>query len=101
MYCSNVWYSAQSKSGGKVAFLELAADVYHKDNISGGSAYALSITENPAVDSILLNEPNETTFINYLRICFDYGGFPGLAGTDYPDSYRAFLQVVQPKLKKI
>ena len=82
-------------------FLELAADVYHKDNVSGGPAYSLLITEEPAVDSVFINEPHETTFINYLRVCFDYGGFPGLAAGDYPDDYEAFLEKVKPQLKKI
>ena len=81
------------------AFLELSADDLHKDNISGGNPYYLKITEKPTVDSDFVNEPHQTTtFIDYLRICFDYCGFPGNSDND---SYREFATRVRPKLKQI
>jgi hypothetical protein len=46
-------------------FFELAADDLHKDNVSGGPPYSLEITKSLRIDSNFLNEPNETTFINY------------------------------------
>jgi hypothetical protein len=58
------------------AYLELSADYYHKDNISGGPAYAIELTPEPSIDARLLNEEHETTFINYLRIAiFENCGF--------------------------
>lgn len=83
------------------AFLELSADEFHKDNISGGQAYALQITKQPTIDSSFLNEPNNTTFIDYLRISFEYGGFPGMARQAMPESFQDFLTNVKPKLKTI
>jgi hypothetical protein len=80
------------------AVLELSADDLHKDNVSGGSPYSLKITPKPSVDSDFVNEYHETTFINYLRICFDYCGFPG---NPDKDSYREFVTRVRPKLKQI
>ena len=80
------------------AFLELSADDLHKDNISGGSPYSLKIEEMPTVDSDFVNEPHNTTFIDYLRICFDYCGFPG--NPDNED-YRELAAKVRPKLKQI
>ena len=80
------------------AFLELSADDLHKDNISGGSPYSLKIEEEPTVDSDFVDEPHNTTFIDYLRICFDYCGFPG--NPDNED-YRELAAKVRPKLKQI
>lgn len=80
------------------AFLELSADDLHKDNISGGSPYSLKIEEVLTVDSDFVDEPHNTTFIDYLRICFDYCGFPG--NPDNED-YRELVAKVRPKLKQI
>jgi hypothetical protein len=41
---------------------------------------------NAAVDAPLRNEWHETTFLNYLRIAFRWGGFPGFER--YPDELR-------------
>lgn len=56
--------------------IPLAPDFFHKDNISGGAPYVVRVP-NTAVDAVLEYEPHNTTFVNYLRICFQYGGFPG------------------------
>jgi len=61
----------------------LAPDYYHKDNVSGGSPYGLRVP-NVAIDGIFENERLQTTFVNYLRICFRYGGFPGLQWSKQP-----------------
>lgn len=83
------------------AFLDLAADDLHKDNVSGGQAYAIQITKEPSIDSNFMNEPNETTFINYLRICFENCGFPGITRPDMNNNYQAFFDKVKPQLKPI
>lgn len=83
------------------AFLDLAADDLHKDNVSGGQAYAIQITKEPSIDSVFMNEPNNTTFINYLRICFEHCGFPGLTRPDTDNAYQAFFNKVKPLLKPI
>ncbi|TND07828.1 MAG: hypothetical protein FD123_2818 [Bacteroidetes bacterium] len=83
------------------AFLDLAADDLHKDNVSGGQVYAIQITSQPSIDSNFLNEPNNTTFINYLRICFEYCGFPGIARPEMKNDYQAFFDKVKSRLKPI
>jgi hypothetical protein len=83
------------------AFLELSADSFHKDNISGGSAYAIEISRQPSIDSAFLNEPNNTTFIDYLRICFESCGFPGIEKKTMKDDFKIFYHGVKPKLKSI
>jgi hypothetical protein len=83
------------------AFLDLAADDLHKDNVSGGQPYAIQITNQPSIDGNFLNEPNNTTFVNYLRICFDNCGFPGITRPDIQNNYQGFFDKVKPRLKPI
>jgi hypothetical protein len=56
--------------------IPLAPDYLHKANVSGGMPYGLAIP-NPGADGLLLWEPHQTTFVNYLRIAFSMGGMPG------------------------
>jgi hypothetical protein len=83
------------------AFIDLAADDLHKDNVSGGQAYAIQITKEPSIDCHFMNEPNDTTFINYLRICFEFCGFPSITRPDMNNDYQAFFEKVKPLLKPI
>ena len=57
--------------------IPIAPDVYHKDNVSGGSPYSI-VVPHRAIDARLEDEVHETTFVDYLRIAFGCGGFPGL-----------------------
>jgi hypothetical protein len=69
----------QTEEGDIVAGLfgvPISPDYYHKANISGGEPYRIRVP-NYMINGILENERNNTTFVNYLRICFRYGGFPG------------------------
>jgi len=86
---------------GDALYLELAADDLHKDNVSGGAPYSLEITKQPSVDGLFLNEPNNTTFINYLRICFEYCGFPSITRPEYNNNYQEFFDKIKPQLKSI
>jgi hypothetical protein len=83
------------------ACLDLAADYLHKDNISGGPAYAIQLTKEPAIDSLFLNEPNQTTFINYLRIAMENCGFPGIKQPATKPGFQEYFDKVGPQLKKI
>ena len=81
--------------------LQLAADYFHKDNTSGGPAYSLKITETQSIDAEFLNEEHDTTFINYLRICFDNCGFSRITNPESNNNYQAFFDKVKPQLKPI
>ena len=81
--------------------LELSADYLHKDNISGGQPYSLKLTDKPSIDGQLLYEENDTTFINYLRICFDNCGFSRITNPDNNNDFQAFFDRVKPKLREI
>lgn len=81
--------------------VELAADYLHKDNVSGGPAYAIELTRGRSVDSLFLNEEHETTFINYLRICMENCGFSRGTSLENRLEYRSFCEKVRPQLKSI
>jgi len=57
----------------------IAPDEYGKEDVSGGAPYTI-VLPNPAIDAPLDNEGHETTFVDYLRIYFRWGTFPGWEG---------------------
>lgn len=75
--------------------LPIAPDYYHKANVSGGTPYGVALP-CAAADAPLVGEWHETTFVDYLRIAFRWGGFPGwqrldlgqLPGERLPDAAR-------------
>jgi len=90
-----------SYEGDGFVSLQLSADYLHKDNTSGGPAYSLKLTESPSVDAEFLNEEHGTTFINYLRICFDNCGFSRIAYPENGNDFQTFFAKVKPQLKPI
>ena len=56
--------------------LWIAPDDFHKANVSGGEPYTIKIPD-PKADGPFLYEFHNTTFVKYLRIAFQWGGFPG------------------------
>jgi hypothetical protein len=57
--------------------LDLAPDALHKANISGGAPYGMVLPFD-GVDPPFAGEPHQLPFVDYLRLCFRFGGFPGL-----------------------
>jgi hypothetical protein len=55
----------------------IAPDSVHKMGQSGGSPYVISFPDS-AADAPLQGDEDYGTFIEYLRTCFRWGGFPGL-----------------------
>jgi hypothetical protein len=71
--------------------LDLAPDEWLKYGVSGGGSYVVKVP-NPAADASFEYEWHDTTFVNYLRICFRWGGFPGLeCKTQRPEHELALL----------
>lgn len=56
--------------------VDLAPDYLHKADVSGGPAYAMAVPDGGA-DGLFRYERHNTTFVNYLRICFHWAGLPG------------------------
>jgi len=64
--------------------LMLAPDDLHKSNVSGGDPYEIGVPD-AAADARVLNERHDLLFVDYLRLCFRFGGFPGYEGqTEVP-----------------
>jgi hypothetical protein len=77
--------------------IPIAPDHYHKANISGGAPYEIALPD-PRADAELLNEPHNLLFVDYLRLVFRHGGFPGYAGMDrdVPKEIAILAQDLQP-----
>jgi hypothetical protein len=66
----------------------LAPDVLHKDNVSGGSEYAIALP-NPGADATFEEEWRGIGFVPYLRVAIlEWGGFPGLSQDNPQDKWR-------------
>ena len=57
--------------------LDLAPDYLHKANISGGTPYGIELPFFGA-DPIFVIEAHGLPFVDYLRLCFGWAGFPRL-----------------------
>jgi hypothetical protein len=70
--------------------LDLAPGARHKANAGGGPAYAVELPFLGA-DPLFLNEPHNLPFVDYLRLAFRWGGFPGLESHADRADVRALL----------
>jgi hypothetical protein len=69
----------------------IAPDPVHKTNHSGGGPYTIRFPD-PAIDAPLEGDENYGMFVEYLRTCFRWGGFPGLrASANPPREELAYL----------
>jgi hypothetical protein len=59
--------------------LILAPDDLHKSNVSGGDPYEIAVPDS-AADGRVVNERHDLLLVDYLRLCFRFGGFPGYEG---------------------
>ena len=59
----------------------IAPDDLHKANVSGGDPYSISVPAAVA-DAVVEFEPNSVHFVEYLRLVFAWGGFPGWKNGD-------------------
>jgi hypothetical protein len=75
---------ALDASGGEDSDAVLISpDDLHKAGQSGGDVYEIQVPENRA-DGQLLNERHNLLFVDYLRLAFRFGGFPGFDGVEKP-----------------
>jgi hypothetical protein len=61
----------------------IAPDPIHKTGHSGGGPYTIRFPD-ASVDALLRGDEAYGTFVEYLRICFRWGGFPGLRAAAKP-----------------
>ena len=69
----------------------IAPDDLHKANVSGSDPYEMALPDARA-DGELLNERHRLFFVDYLRLCFQFGGFPGYEGSEYLPAEIATLR---------
>jgi hypothetical protein len=74
-----VEYDEEDEEDGKPSVITIAPDDLHKANTSGGDPYEMAVPDLRA-DGELLNERHGLLFVEYLRLCFRFGGFPGYEG---------------------
>jgi hypothetical protein len=76
----DAWKDDRDEDGGSFR-VPIAPDELTKADTSGGSPYEIII---PCVDAdvVLENERHSLPFVSYLRLCFEWGGFPGFEGYD-------------------
>jgi len=77
--------------------LSLAPDRYHKANYSGGEPYGMRAPD-AAADGVF-TDGNGLLFIDYLRLAFRWGGFPGWA--NYPNRPQLELNYLAEDLLAI
>jgi hypothetical protein len=61
----------------------IAPDPVHKTGHSGGEPYCIQFPD-AAIDALFRGVEDYGTFVEYLRECFRWGGFPGLRNSDTP-----------------
>jgi hypothetical protein len=70
-------------------FVTIAPDIFHKSNVSGSDGFEIDLP-HAAADAPLRNtEWGDLTFVEYLRLSFEWAGFPGLK--DYERRDEALL----------
>lgn len=73
--------------------LQLAPDYLHKANISGGVPYSVQLPFS-GIDPIFANERHKLPFVDYLRLCFRWGGFPLLETYHGRDDVKSFVDAM-------
>jgi hypothetical protein len=76
-------YDDDAEEQGAPVGITIAPDDLHKANVSGGDPYMMELP-NAGADGVLLGERHRLFFVDYLRLCFAFGGFPGYEGWNAP-----------------
>jgi len=100
-WCIEQWQQEVAGSHPEVvgpAVLQLAPDYLHKANISGGPPYGFSVP-NGEVDAIFECEEHRLPFVEYLRLCFRWGGFPRLERVELAPEGRQTLEELRSGLE--
>lgn len=80
-FCLDEYETSYECEDGDPFDFPLCPDFLHKQDFSGGTPYAVELpppTPEDRIDPILQGYRYSLSFVNYLRHCFEWGGFPGL-----------------------
>jgi hypothetical protein len=81
-------YDEAGEEEGAPIAITIAPDDLHKANVSGGDPYTMEFP-NERADGALVGERHRLLFVDYLRLSFACGGFPGYEGRDAPSALQA------------
>ncbi len=70
----------------------IAPDDLTKADTSGGDPYQIEVP-NASADAVLRFECHYLNFVDYLRLAFRFGGFPGYDGMEFPPPRLAELSI--------
>jgi hypothetical protein len=70
-----------------------------KAGISAEAAHYVVTLPSATLDAVIENEPHGLGFVDYLRLAFEWGGFPGYA--DMPDKAPALIYRLKDRLLPI
>jgi|GEM_PF-1165297 len=74
---------------GDVFAAEVSVSGLSRPGARSAKFYFMPLGADLVSDAPLLNEENNTTFVNYLRAAFRWGGFPGLENDPLDDETKA------------
>jgi hypothetical protein len=78
-----VWQCNPESSESHSYLLPVSPDRFSKLGFAGGQAYSVRLPVL-AADAPFKNERHQLSFLNYLRLSFEFGGFAGWADADEP-----------------
>ena len=96
----------QSEEESEPFCWNFSPDDFHKDNTSGGEPYFIVFPCHSA-DALVEGDWHHTTFVDYLRICLEWSGFPGFArewdGENWVPENNPWkpAQIVPPKIDEL
>jgi hypothetical protein len=91
------WLDRRTSDPDEPSFAaQIAPDVLHKDNVSGGLPYEIALPD-AAIDGRLLNGASDLYFVDYLRQALQWGGFPGFASD--PEAMPRWLDRLRKEIR--
>jgi hypothetical protein len=100
-WCVDEWLDERQHMHAEAVgplFMSLAPDYLHKANISGGAPYGIRLPSELA-DPQFENESHELPFVDYLRLCFNSGGFSRLDQFERCQDALAFVAMLKKDLE--
>jgi hypothetical protein len=95
-FASDFEFEEDHHNDGTV-YLEISIDDFTKAGFSGGGSYAIKVP-NASFDALMEDAWFEATFIQHLRISFQWGGFPGLSRYQLPPNFSEIIQYLSQDL---
>ena len=86
-----------------VPYVLFSPDEYVKEDISGDIGYGLPVSQQRKADDFLINYKRQSTFLDYLRFCFEWACLPNLAFKEkeqIPEDIKALINQVRQEIRQ-